>query len=253
MLELDDIAEIIADAVKDATAPLIARIADLEQRELVLPEKGDAGEQGPQGEPGPAGEVDMDAVKALISDAVAALPAAEKGEPGRDVDMDDVQRRIDVAVKSAVEALPAPQDGIAGKDGLGLANALIDRDGCLVVTFTDGSDKNLGAVVGKDGAPGKDGETFTLDDFDIVPLDDERSFDFRFTRGNVCHSFEFSFPVIIDRGVWKAGKAFTKGDAVTWGGSLWIAQRDEPGKPDTPDSGWRLAVKKGQPGKDAVR
>ena len=30
------------------------------------------------------------------------------------------------------------------------------------------------------------------------------------------------------RGVWKAGTAYERGDVVTWGGSSWIAQRDNP-------------------------
>lgn len=250
MLDIDDIADVVAGAVREATAPLLARIEVLEQRELVPPAKGDIGERGPQGEQGPAGVVDMNAVKVLIDDAVAALPPPEKGEPGRDADMEDIQRRIDIAVKSAVGALPVPKDGPAGNDGIGLANALIDREGCLIVTFTDGSDKNLGPVVGKDGQDGKDGHTFTLDDFDIDQID-ERSFKFKFTQGAECHSFEFAFPVVLDRGVWTADKDYSAGDAVSWAGSLWIAQKDAPGKPDTADSGWRLSVKKGRDGRDA--
>ena len=72
-----------------------------------------------------------------------------------------------------------------------------------------------------------------------------------FTRGDTKHSFELEFPVIIDRGVFKEGQAYVRGDAVTWGGSLWIAQKETGAKPDGPDSGWRLAVKKGRDGKDA--
>lgn len=56
MLELNDIADVVADAVREATAPLLARIDALEKRELVLPEKGEPGEQGPKGEPGQDGQ-----------------------------------------------------------------------------------------------------------------------------------------------------------------------------------------------------
>lgn len=219
---------------------LAERLAALEAREM--PAKGDKGDPG---------EVDMEAIKALIDEAVGAieLPTPEKGEPGepgRDVDMDDVQARIDTAVKSAVEALPAPKDGEPGKDGLGLASAFIDRDGCLVVTFTDGSDKNLGLVVGKDGENGKDGETFTLDDFDIEPLD-ERTIKMGFTRGEVMHSFELEFPVPVYRGVWKEGESYDRADMVTWGGDLWHAERATSQKPATDD--WKLAVRKGRDAK----
>lgn len=286
-------------ALVAANEILAKRLTELEARELLLPEKGDPGEVDMEEVRGIVTEVvaaaveaipvpqdgksvDIDEVKQFVADAVAAIPApkdgadadmdvvkayiaeevaiavcslppAKAGDPGKDADMEEVSRLIDDGVKSAVAALPAPKDGDPGKDGLGLADALIDRDGGLVLTMTDGTTKSLGQVVGKDGDPGKDGEVFTLDDFDIIPLDDERSFKFCFTRGDVLHSFEFAFPVVLDRGVWAEGKAYEKGDATTWAGSLWIAQRDAPGKPDTADSGWRLSVKKGRDGKDAAK
>src|SRR5690606_20383513 len=116
MLELNDIADVVADAVREATAPLLARIDALEKRELVLPEKGDPG-----------------------------------------VDMAEVEKRIETAVKSAVDALPAPKDGEPGNDGVGLADALKDAEGNLVLVMTDGRTKCLGKIDGNDGEPGKDG------------------------------------------------------------------------------------------------
>jgi integrin beta 3 len=54
---------------------------------------------------------------------------------------------------------------------------------------------------------------------------------------------------VLDAGVWKEG-VYQRGDAVTHGGSLWIAQQDTSTKPDTPQCDWRLAVKRGRDGKD---
>jgi hypothetical protein len=126
---------------------------------------------------------------------------------------------------------------------------LIDKDGQLVLTMTDGRTKSLGLVVGKDGAPGKDGATFTLDDFEIVPLT-ERTLDFRFTREGVCHSFELSFPVLIGRGVWNAETDYERGDVTTWGGTAWEAVDPEKGvKPDLSSGGWRILAKRGRDGK----
>jgi hypothetical protein len=53
------------------------------------------------------------------------------------------------------------------------------------------------------------------------------------------------------KGVFVEGE-FRQGDSVTFGGSLWVAQKDGPsGRPGEPDSdGWKLAVKKGRDGKD---
>lgn len=56
--------------------------------------------------------------------------------------------------------------------------------------------------------------------------------------------------LVIDRGIFKAGTDYAKGDGVTFGGSYWIKQADGAvGKPGE-DSGWRCAVKRGRDGKD---
>jgi hypothetical protein len=251
MLDLADIADVIADAVKEATTPLLDRIDALERRELVLPEKGDPGEPGLPGEKGEPGEVDMEAVRSLIGEVIAALPPAKKGdpgEPGRDVDMDEVGTRIETAVKSAVDALPAPKDGEPGRDGAGLSDALRDAEGNLVLVMADGRTKNLGKI---DGAPGKDGETFTIDDFDVVPID-ERTIKLCFTKGDARHSFELAFPVLIGRGIWSIEEDYARGDVVTWGGTAWEAVEPEKGtKPDLSKGGWRILAKRGRDGKDA--
>jgi len=72
-----------------------------------------------------------------------------------------------------------------------------------------------------------------------------------FTQGEVRHTYELQFPVAIYRGVFKAGETYQYGDLVTWGGSLWHAEKETGEKPDGPESGFRLAVKKGRDGKDA--
>lgn len=51
-------------------------------------------------------------------------------------------------------------------------------------------------------------------------------------------------------GVHDAGEAYESGDAVTHGGSLWIAKERTSAKPGA-DSTWQLAVKRGKDGKDA--
>jgi hypothetical protein len=56
-------------------------------------------------------------------------------------------------------------------------------------------------------------------------------------------------PVIRDCGVWISG-AYEPGNAVSKGGSLWIAQRQTTDAPGASDA-WRLAVKRGRDGRDA--
>lgn len=75
-------------------------------------------------------------VKALVIEAVAALPPAKDGEPGAKGDVGG--------------AGPAGAPGLHGKDGVSLAGAMIDRTGALILTLSDGTTRELGHVVGKD-------------------------------------------------------------------------------------------------------
>jgi hypothetical protein len=270
MLETKALAEATAMIVKEhvakAVSPLLDRIDALEKR--------------------PAGPDDV-VILRLVQDEVAKIPPPENG---KDADPELVASLVAEQVKEAVEALPAPQDGksVVVEDVVPLIEAevtkavaalpvprsikgvVVDREGKAVFTYSDGSTENIGQVVGRDGTDvdwaavevklrelvdaipkpkdGKDG--FSLDDFDCQPVD-ERTIKLMFTQGDAVHSYELEFPVIIDRGVFKAGETYARGDAVSWGGSLWIAQKETADKPDGPDSGWRLSVKKGRDGKDA--
>lgn len=203
-------------------------------------------------------EVDWSEVDKMIGDrvdvAVAALPPAL---PGKDADPAQIAAIVATEVEKAVAALPPAQDGV------GLASALIDREGCLVVTLTDGTTKTLGAVVGKDvdmeavagmieaevskipvPKDGKDG--FGFDGMSKVEVDGVEYL--RFTRGEEVK--DFVLPIQPYRGIWTEG-TYPKGATVTYGGSTWIAEEDTSGKPETANSGWRLCAKKGAIGSSA--
>lgn len=240
----EEMVDIVRGFVEKATAPLLSRIGELET-ELATVKTVDHGET----------------ITAAVAKAVAALPVPKDGTDGRDgVDGKDGApgEKGDPGAdgKDGSDGKEGAT-GKAGQDGAGLADAVIDRDGSLVLTFTDGRTKGLGLVVGKDGRDGeaghagKDGaDGVGFDDLDLVETEDGLAL--RFVRGET--SKEFALPVIIDRGVFKEGGSYRKGNGVTWGGSFWIAQKDAPeGKPDAPDSGWRLAVKRGQNGKDSTK
>jgi hypothetical protein len=159
--------EIVRGHVERVTAPLLERIAEVEAREIPLPDEAAVAERVlasiPPPEKGDPGEIDMEAVRDLIAAAakseaaeqVAALastlPAPEKGDPGDSVDMAEVSVLIESAVKSAVAAIPLPKNGEPGNDGPGFVDALIDASGALVLTRTDGTTKELHGVKGRDG------------------------------------------------------------------------------------------------------
>jgi hypothetical protein len=62
----------------------------------------------------------------------------------------------------------------------------------------------------------------------------------------------FAVPAQIYQGVYVEGKAYERGDTVTWGGSQWCAKEAtsaKPGAADQSSRAWVLCVKKGSDGK----
>ncbi|UAK23664.1 collagen-like protein [Sphingomonas nostoxanthinifaciens] len=252
----DVMAGIVREAVAKAIAPLNARILELEQR---APAPGDPGRDGADGVPGVDG---MDGAPGRDGQDGPPGPAGKDGLPGSDGrDGGDGEDGKDGAPGS---------DGTPGKDGVGAAGAVIDRSGNLLLTMTDGTVRELGQVVGRDGVDGKEGarglngadgsagrdgidgkdgiDGLGFDDL-TVEQDGERGFIIRFQRGEIVKEFAFCLPVVIDRGVFKADEAYEAGDAVSWGGSLWIARRETSARPGEGED-WRLAVKRGRDGRD---
>ena len=276
MLDLDAIADVVAGAVREATGPLLARIDALEQRELVLPEKGDPGVGVVSAEirhdvleitlsdgtlieaggvtPRHGKDADPEMVKAIVdemtqqavseqlAEAVKAMPAPEPVDPIAP-DMEAIGKLIDEGIARVVAQLPKPEKG---EPGIGVAGGMIDREGDLVLTLSNGEKRNVGRVVGNDG---KSPPPFTLDDFDVEPVN-ERTIRLGFTKDNEKHTFELAFPVLIGRGIWSDGEDYERGDVVTWGGSAWEAVEPEKGiKPDLSSGGWRILAKRGRDGK----
>lgn len=261
----------LAGIVKAATAPLLARIDALEKAlaDRPEPQPGKDGRDGSDGKDGASVTVDdvLPALQRQVDEYLANLPApkdgkdgidgkdGEPGEPGRD-GRDGVDGKDGAPGRDGIDGKDGEpgQPGEKGADGIGLAGALIDRDGNLVVTLTNGETKALGSVVGKDGAPGEDGrpgqDGIGFDDM-TLDYDGERTFTFLFQRGERIEERKFVVPVMLDRGVYRPETAYAKGDAVTYGGSVWIAQTETKARPDG-SADWRLAVKKGRDGKDGA-
>ena len=276
----------IKNYVDQATAPLLERI-QAQEREIVhrkarAPERGEPGEPGRDGKDGRDGR-DADPVsEEQIAKAVAAYLAANPppagrdgvdgrdGADGKDADLEALQAHC----ADLIAALPKPaagkdgRDGVDGKDGdpgekgadgidgrdgadgVGLAGAMIDRDGELNVTLTNGEVRKLGPVIGRDGTDGERGAAgFSLTDFDTDWRPEDKVLILRWDAGETSYSHELFVPYVRDMGVWGEGKSYLKGDGVTWAGSFWIAQDDTADRPDAGKS-WRLAVKRGRDGKD---
>jgi hypothetical protein len=264
MLDLADIADVIADAVKEATAPLLDRIDALEKREFPAPTAPDEEAIAervlkalPPPQKGEPGEVDMIEIRGILDEAAArevgrqlaeaikALPAPEPVEPIAP-DMEAIGKLIQDGIAKAAAELPKPEKG---EPGIGLADALIDKDGQLVLTMTNGTTKTLGLVVGKDGERGKDGITPEFMDAEFAG----RTLRLTFHQGEQSKSVEFQLSTPEYAGVFKESATYEPGDMVTWAGSCWHCDEPKGMKPGEPDSGWTLAVKAGRPGKDLTK
>jgi hypothetical protein len=217
---------------------------------------------GPPGEPGVSGkDADPAVIEAVVRKFVDEIPRPKDGEPGppgKDAD----PKATEAMVRALVAELPPAErgepgpPGPAGKDGVGMAGAMLNRDGELVITCTDGSMRELGLIVGKDGRDGRDGEPgapgrdgLGFEDFEVEDFD-ERSIKLRWVRGDHAVERIKTFPAMIYRGVHKAGTAYDAGDAVTFGGSIWVAMEPTSEKPGEGVTAWKLACKKGRDGRD---
>jgi hypothetical protein len=174
--------------------------------------------------------VSLDDVRPVLAELVACLPQAKDGEPGR--------------APSAVELRAAVEEAI---------EPMIDR---FALQFERrAQDVLIRAVAAlpppKDGTPGKDGrDGFDLKSFEVEQID-ERTVELRFVAGELRYAQRLYFPVVLDAGPYRDQQTYRKGDATTFGGALWIAQRDTNERPkDVGSDAWRLAVRRGRDGKD---
>lgn len=232
----------------------------------------------------------LDPILARLA-AIEARPAPEKGEPGADgasVTLDDVQPVIQAALDgfsskamALIAAIPKPKDGRDGVDGKDGAPGKDGADGKSITVddvvpilerkmaewaldFERRAQETLQRAIDripvpKDGAPGKDGrdgvdgkDGLGIEDFHWDLDVDAGEMVLVFERGDVRKEFRKPVPIMVDRGVFKAGEQYRHGNSVTWGGSSWIAQKHDPaGKPGE-SADWRLSVKKGRDGKDGA-
>lgn len=104
---------------------------------------------------------------------------------------------------------------------------------------------------GQDGKDGKDGaDGFGLEDFS-VEFDGDRTILLAFARpGRETKRVPLTFPFQRYQGVYQAGRTYVEGDTVTYAGSLWHCGTATTARPGDGATGWQLAVKRGQDGRD---
>lgn len=191
-----------------------------------------------------------------VTEYLTANPPApgEKGEKGADgVDGKDGEAGKDgrdgIDGKDGLNGEKGldGKDGRDGEDGVGLAGAVIDRDGELIVTTTKGAAIKLGPVVGRDGEHG-----LGFDDMS-AEADGEGRVTLKFMRGSQVKEFTLNFEIPVYRGYWREGRKCEAGHMLTHEGSVWIAKRANCSKPCLENKeDWQLAVRKGRDGRDGA-
>lgn len=217
LLASDEINSLIELRVKEEIAKIPTPKDGKDGRDGKDGEKGDRGESGLRGEKGEKGDIGKAGEVGL---------RGERGEKG-----DDGKPGV---------AGQRGEKGDDGKPGVGLAGAMIDREGSLTVTTSAGEAIKLGPVVGRNG---KDGADFSEVEFSY---DGERGLAIRGKGGEIVKRL----PIPIDRGYWKSGTNYERGDIVTEGGTAFIALTDTSTKPGPENKDWRIFARKGRDGKD---
>jgi hypothetical protein len=170
--------------------------------------RGERGAQGIQGDPGRAGDPGKDGMHGRDGASVTPEQLRAAVDASFTKWVVDFERIATDRQRAAIESIPEPRDGRDGKDG---------RNG------------------------------FGLDDFEFKTSspDGGRTIEFELAAGGRTQVSHHRTAAMIYRGIYDAQRAYQEGDTLTWGGSVWHVQRDNPqGKPGTsPD--FKLAVKRG--------
>lgn len=282
----------MGEAIKNAVAPLQKKIAELEAQlaALPVPQNGKDGAAGRDGKDCDMEAVKSMVVEAV---AAIPMPAdgrdGKDGADGKSLTLSDVRPLIDEAVKAirdeslqvvevAVKAMPVPKDGRDGRDGkdgadgkdgsdgkngergekgadgIGLAGAMLDRDGELLITMTNGDVKKLGAVVGRDGRDGKDGaDGIGFESFEMDYL--EETHEVRVKAAAAGRVKEIRFPVggITLGGYWREGSKAKALEVFSHDGNAYVAKRATAAKPSAGSDDWVLMARKGRDGETVVK
>lgn len=175
----------------------------------------------------------------MVKEAVSHIPVPRDG---RDYDPDVLQK----AVLDAVSALPAPQDG-RDATALEILPAIDDQKSFPRGTYATHQGGLWRAYEKTHGMRGWECLVDGVADID-VSMTGERLFSVVVRQSSGQRTEKtFSLPVMLYRGVFRAGETYHPGDTVTWGGSLWHCNSmtgDKPGEAHS--SGWTLAAKRGR-------
>lgn len=215
-----EIASMVKSYVQDALYPVLQHVQALENKinSLPAPQNGEPGRDGEDGKDGAPGK---DGVDGRDGDPGANGKDGVDGKDGKD---GKDALAIDI-LPSINEEKSYPKGTFAShRGGIWLARQATDgMNGWDLIV--DGAHKITTQVLGER-------------EFALIT---EKS------SGKVTKT-PFTVPMMIYRSIFKAGNKYQKGDAVTWGGSLWHCDEPNENKPGEGE-GWQLVAKRGRDGR----
>lgn len=281
----------MGDAIKNAVAPLQKKIAELEAQLAALPvaQNGKDGADGKDCDMAAVKAMVEEAVKRIEIPVPANGRDGKDGANGKSVTLADVRPLIDEAVKTirdeslqvvdvAVKAIPVPKDGRDGRDGkdgvdgkdgrdgkdgergekgadgIGMAGAMLDRDGELLITLTNGEVKKLGVVAGKDGRDGKDGaDGLSFESFEMDYLEETHEVRLKAAAGGRVKEIRFPAGGITLGGYWRDGSKAKALQVFSHDGNAYIAKCATSTKPSPTSDDWVLMARRGRDGETVVK
>lgn len=166
-------------------------------------------------------------------------------------------RATPTVLPAIAEPGPRGENGKDGEDAIGIGGVSI-RGVDLIIRLTDGTEHNVGRVVGQDGSPGPTGPSGESIVGPAGPpgIQGERGADGIATREELgalieARAADFRFNSIVDthKGVWRSGEIYQRGDVTVLNGSTWVATLETRAAPGAgPD--WKIVAKAGRDGRD---
>lgn len=199
-------------------------------------------------------------LRGVIDDYIKNLPAPKDGEDGKDAPAPTPEQIAEAVTAWMVANFTQPTNGKDGKDGKDSTELevlpSIDDDKSYPkgtwASYKGGLIKSMrttSALAGKSLLEaGWDVIVQGVHSVEVHPLAEGEFAVKTILTGGKDHITRFAVPVMVYKGIWKEG-AYTKGNTVTTGGSLWHCNKDTTDKPGTSEA-WQLCAKKGTDGRD---
>lgn len=204
----------------------------------------------------------LEAIKPVTAeDVLTLIPATKDGKDGTDgadgksVDAEEIRKMIAEAVQAAVVIPENGKDGTDGADGkdalqLEILPEIDEQKSYSRGTFARHDGGLFRAYEKTHGLRGWECIVEGIASLEVVQHG-EKGFKTvaRMSSGSTVEK-EITLPVAIYKGVYRDGENYTAGDMTTWGGSVWHCESNTTDKPMDGSKSWKLAVKRGQDGKN---